>query len=106
MGSSNAKVGPARTTVIKQVASGNGAAAAAAFASSKAHSHVIRAICAAGQTVYIGRASDVANVTTTALTYPLRDGEFLVVENTDLAEYCHFADAVGARIAIIDASFY
>lgn len=105
MGSSNAKIGPARVTVIKQVASGNGAGAVAAFASQKGHSHVLRAICSAGQTIYIGRAADIASVSTTVKTYPLRDGEFLVVETLDIADYCHFGDAAGGIVAIISTTF-
>lgn len=103
MGSRNSNTAPFRPTVIDQVACGNGAGAVALLPSLQGHIVVLEAICAAGQTIYI--SVGVAGVSTTAKTFPMKDGQTLSFEVVNANLLAHFADAAGARLAYIVGVF-
>lgn len=105
MGSSNSKTGPFKLGVVDQVSLGNGAANAAQLPDAAGHTVLVRAICP-GQTIYIGRFVDLANVTTTAKTYPLSDQQSLAFEVKNANELCAFASAAGCRLAYLVGTYY
>lgn len=99
MGSRNATVVPFRPTAIDQIAMGNGAANVAALPSLKGHVIVLQAICPAGQTIYLSKG--VAGVTSTAKTYPMKDGQTLTFEMENANVLAAYGDAAGAYLAYI-----
>lgn len=95
---------PLRIASISQVALGNGAGAAAALTTLKAHVIQLRAICP-GATVYIGLTTDIATVSTTVKTYPLSDGEAIQVNIANLNLLCAFGSAAGCYLAVMAGSY-
>jgi hypothetical protein len=106
MGSSNSGGAPFRISVIDQVALGVGAGAIAALPSVPCRVVTIRALAAAGQTVYVARAADQAAATTLVKTWPMVNGETLTFEVQNANQLALFADVAGARVAYIAGAFY
>lgn len=79
-----------------------GSAAALTDNSGNQHGFILKAICPAGQTIYLGASAAV----TTSTGYPMTDGETLTLEVANVSEIYAIADAVSAQLAILPFAKY
>ena len=88
----------------------NGAGNGAALPNLPCHTVMVKAICAAGQKVYLGRTADGAANLLAAMAdgnknLQLSNGEFVIFEVQNANKICMLADAAGAFVCLTAGHF-